>query len=310
MKNPSILTVGFVHLRLTPIIFIFAMVFAVASVPYAIGQTFTSMTNVFTTTGLYTSNVYSTNTVGTTTQTIVTSNTFASTTNTISQVGGHHCFFDYWNVTIDPGTLDVTGTIGPPSSKIDFFIMNQNQYFDFDHSTCGAAPYSAEVAVYGLTSTYSLDWNNPPPGWYYFIFSSETFGTAAQGTITTPFVLVATFNQVQTSTVYNVVTNQVSGAETQTVTSLEVTQVPPSIGIGSGLNLEIIGGIIVVVLVVVAALYLVKSRPKPEGERGAREERRATVTQRRTDDKQFCLECGKPLPVGSKFCNKCGAAQE
>jgi ribosomal protein L40E len=189
--------------------------------------------------------------------------------------------------------------------------MNQNQYYDLKHyGSCeDVQSWAAEVAVYGLTSTYSLDWTNPPAGWYYFMFLSEAVG-AYHATVYTPFVLVATFNQVETSTVYNVVTNQVTGSATQTVTSLQVTQVAPGIGVGSGLNLEIVAGIIIVVLVVIAALYFVKSRPKPEGGTRVSEEQRATVTQRRTDDKQFCLGCGKPLPVGSKFCNKCGAAQE
>jgi hypothetical protein len=266
---------------------------------------------MFTTTGLYTSNVYSTYTVGTTTETAVSANTFVSTTDTIPKPPkSYGCEFDWLNITISPGTSEVTGTIGPPSSKIDFFIMNQNQEHDFKQYTeCGEPiPYlSAEVAVYGLTSTYSLDWTNPPAGWYYFIFFNEALGLNTV-TVVTPFVLVATYNELQTSTVYNVVTNQVTGSATQTVTSLQVTQVAP--GIGSGLNSEIIAGIIIAVLVVIAALYFIKSRPKPEGGARVWEKQRATVTQRRTGDKAFCLECGKPLPVGSKFCNKCGAAQE
>ena len=309
MKNSSI-KCAVCSVRLTPIVFILAMVLALASVPYAIGQTFTTMTNVFTTTGLYTSNVYSTYTVGTTTETAVSANTFVSTADTISPApAGRFCVYDSWNITVSPGTTEVTGTIGPPSGEIDFLVMNDNQYNDFSHYGGCAGPWDAEVAVYSLTSTYSLDWKNPPAGWYYFIFFNEKTGPSS-GTVVTPFVLVATFNQVQTSTVYNVVTNQVAGSATQTVTSLQVTQAPTGIGIGSGLNPEIVIGIIIVLLVVVVALYFVKSRPKPEGGTRVSEEQRATVTQRRTDDKQFCLGCGKPLPVGSKFCNKCGAAQE
>jgi len=280
------------------------MVLAVGSVPYAIGQTLTTITNVLTTTGFYTSNVYSTNTVGTTTETVVSENTFLSTTDTIQKApASYFCTLDSWNITVSPGTTEVTGTIGPPSSQIDVMIMNQNQYYDFSHYGGCGGPWSAEVAVYGLTSTYSLNWNNPPPGWYYLVFLNEKTGLANTGVVT-PFVLVATLNQIQTSTVYNVVTNPVSGAVTQTVTSLQVTQVAPGIGLGSGLNLEIIAGIIIVVLVVVAALYFVNSRPKSEG--GKQE-----ATQRKkTDDELFCSNCGKPLPVGSKFCNKCGATQE
>ena len=290
-------------MRLTALVFVFVMILAVGSVPYAIGQTLTTITNVWTTTGFYTSNVYSTNTVGTTTEMVVSENTFVSTTDTLVPAQGtHECYFDHWNITVNPGTLEITGTIGPPSEKIDFFIMNQNQFYDFWHyGGCTSGPFSAEVAVYGLTSTYSLDWTNPPPGWYYFIFYSEAVGTNLV-TVITPFVLVATYNQAQTSTVYNEVTNQMTGTETQIVTSLQATQVASSIG--SGLNLGIIAGIVVVVVVLVAALYFVKSRPKSQG--GKQE---ATL-RKKTDDESLCSNCGKPLPVGSKFCNKCGATQE
>jgi len=282
-------------LRFSTLLLILSIVFAIASVPSTASQTFTTVTDVLTTTGLLTQTVYSTNTIGTTTQTIVSSNTFISTTDTIGNSGTHICTFDYWNITIDPGTIDVTGTIGPPSSKIDFYIMNQKQFSDFNHSECGNTPYVAELAVYDLTSTYSLDWKNPPTGWYYFIFSTETSGNSA---ITTPFVLVATFNQEQTSTVYNVVTNQATPTATQTVTSIQVTQMPT--GLGLSINPELIGGIIAVVFAVVALLYVVRSRTtrKPRRVKG------------KDDEGNVCINCGKPLPAGSKFCNKCGTAQE
>jgi len=158
-------------------------------------------------TGVYPSNVYSTSTIGTTTETVVSESTLMSTTDTISKAPTtYSCEYDYWNITVSLGTTEITGTIGPPSSQIDFMIMNQNQYYDFSHYGGCAGPWSAEVAVYGLTSTYSLNWNNPAPGWYYFIFFNEKIGLASSN-VYTPFVLIATVNQVQTSTVVNVVTN-------------------------------------------------------------------------------------------------------
>ena len=250
---------------------------------------------MITTTGLFTSTIYSTNTVGTITQIIVSSNTFISTTDTIAKAVLAHCTFDDWNITIDPGTTEVTGTIGPPSSTIDFYIMNQNQFSNFNHSACGNTPYAAEVAVYDLTSTYSLDWKNPPTGWYYFIFSTETSGNSA---IATPFVLVATLSQEQTSTVYNVVTNQVPLTATQTVSSTQVTQV--ATGLSFGVDPTIIAAIVVVVIVILAALYFVRRRPR------VKESRTASSTFNR----QFCLNCGQTIRTGSKFCTKCGSPQE
>jgi hypothetical protein len=196
-----------------------------------------------------------------------------------------------WNITIDPGTSEVTGTIGPPSNKIDFFIMNQQQYHDFRHSACDEI-YTAEIAKYSLTSTYSLDWKNPQPGWYYFIFSSNDVGT--HPTVTTPFILVATYNQAETSTVYNVATNVVTVSGTQTLTSSQVTQVPT----GTGLSLDptLVAGLVIVVIAICGALYFVKSR---QGKK-----------QGKVEGKAFCLNCGEELPRGSKFCNKCGSKQE
>jgi ribosomal protein L40E len=34
------------------------------------------------------------------------------------------------------------------------------------------------------------------------------------------------------------------------------------------------------------------------------------VSEVKVSDKQFCLECGSELPLGSKFCNKCGSKQQ
>jgi len=285
-------------LRLTPAIFVLTIVLSLASVPYAIGQTLTTLTSRFTTTGVYTTNVYSTNTVGSTTITVESLNTFISTADTISAGAARFCTFDYWNITIDPGTTAVTGTIGPPSSPIDFFIMNQAQYDYFDHSSCDTSSYPAEVAVYSVTTTYSLNWQNPPTGWYYFIFFTESVHNP---TVVTPFVLVAMNNKVQTSTILNTVTNQVTGVASQTLTSVQVTEA--STGVLPGFSPDLIAGIIVVVLIVVVTMYLAKSRTRQEG-------KPITSAAQPTGDKLFCLNCGKPLPVGSKFCNKCGTEQE
>ena len=92
-------------MRLTALVFVFVMVLAVGSVPYAIGQTLTTITNVLTTTGFYTSNVYSTNTVGTTTETVVSENTFLSTTDTIQKApASYFCTLDSWNI---PSALEL-----------------------------------------------------------------------------------------------------------------------------------------------------------------------------------------------------------
>jgi hypothetical protein len=223
-------------------------------------------------------------------------NTFVSTEDTLqAPTGAHGCYFDWWNITIGQGTTEVTGTIGPPSSQIDFYIMNPQQYVLFDHESCDQAPYDAQIASYGLTSAYSLDWKNPTPGWYAIVFFNPSLGGNAY-TITTPFTLVASSNQAETSTEYNIVTNQVTLQNTQTLSSVQVSQVssPPS----SPVDPTILVIAVVVVVAVVAAFFLVRSRQGKPNKTGMH------------DGQAFCKNCSTKLPTGSKFCNKCGTTQE
>jgi hypothetical protein len=282
-------------LRLITALLILIIVLGGASFPSALSQAFTTVTNTLTTTNVITSNAYSTNTIGTVTQTVLTMNTFVSTEDTIQKpAGSSGCYYGWWNITVDPGTTEVTGTIGPPSSQIDFYIMNPQQYVLFSHESCDQGPYDAQVASYGLTSTYSLDWKNPAPGWYAFVFSTTSIG-AAGFTITTPFTLVASFNQAETSTEYNVFTNQVTLQNTQTLTSVQVSQVSGLLSSPIGPTTLVIA--VVVVVAVVAALFFVRSRQGKQ-------------TKTKIGGQTFCINCGKELPLGSKFCNKCGSSQE
>lgn len=234
-------------------------------------------------------------------------NTFVSTEDTLQKpAGSAGCYFDWWNITIDPGTTEVTGTIGPPNSEVDFYIMTTNQYNLFKHQECGNGPYDAIVAVEGLTSAYPLDWKSPPPGWYHFIFSSPASGGNGY-TITTPFVLVASFNQAETSTEFNVATNQVTQQNAETLTSVQVSQVStlPSPAIDP--TILMIAGVVVVAVVV--ALFFVRSR-QGKGFKSVEAKTVDSTTRTPVSSKTFCLECGRELPLGSKFCNKCGTSQK
>jgi len=246
--------------------------------------------------------------VGTTTITAASNSTIISNTiNTVSVFGPNYCSWSYWNITIEPGTSEVSGTIGPSSYKIGFYIMNHQQFTDLksEASVDCSGPFPGEVVVESLTSAYSLDWANPPAGSYYVVFFNSG---GASFPIATPFFLVATSAQEQTSTIYSVAAAEVTVPATETVTTAIVQQLAQPGNI-SGLNPEIIGGIIVAVVAVAAALYFVRSKQRKPVE-GTRVYDQATVTLRQESDKKFCINCRKQIPAGSKFCNECGADQD
>jgi hypothetical protein len=150
----------------------------------------------------------------------------SNTVNTLQAYGHAYCNWDYWNLTVNPGTSEITGTIGPDNTRIGFYIMTQQQYNDFKNSVAGdcAGPWNGDVVVESLTSAYALNWTNPPPGSYYVVF----FNYGSSFPITTPFFLVATSAQEQTSTIYSVAAAGVTVPTTETMTSLQVSQIAAS----------------------------------------------------------------------------------
>ena len=253
-----------IPLRAVTILLLFVILVLVVSFPQALSQSFTTVTNVLTTTGFWTSTSYSTSTVGTATSTVAVNNTFLATMDNLQKpANSGGCWFDSWNITVEPGTTEITGTIGPPSAKIDFFILSPSEFnaFRMQPESCGNA-VNTVVTAYGVTTTYTLDWKNPAPGWYYFIFLSESTGGMAY-TITTPFTLVATYNQAETSTVYNVITIEQTLSVAQNLTSIQVLQVlmsTPTTSTTPALNPTLIAAVIIVIVAILGTLFFIKSK--------------------------------------------------
>jgi hypothetical protein len=185
------------------------------------------VTSIFTSIGVLTSNSYSTGMVGSSTVTANMTSTMLSAINTATVYGITHCQWDWWNITVSPATAVITGTIGPSSASESFYILTPAQFSDFQsaNSECGGYQ-GGEIEVGSLTAPYSLNWMNPPPGLYYVMFyvpmGSSSFPVA------TPFTLVAISSQAQTSTIYSVSAVQVMESVTQTITSLQTSQVTAS----------------------------------------------------------------------------------
>jgi hypothetical protein len=162
-----------------------------------------------------TGNVFSQTQMATVTETIV------STSATMPPLPGAGCHWLWWSMIVAPGTSELVGTIGPPSSRLYFFIMNGEQESVFEADQCNGGYYAAIVShPFDTTSSYELDWKNPPPGQYFFIFDNE----AAPGeSITVPFTLVGIFNLEQSRTTVTISTN-VNLTTYQSTTTVTVYQ--------------------------------------------------------------------------------------
>jgi hypothetical protein len=166
------------------------------------------------------------------------------------------CYYRIVNVTIDPGTTEVLGTIGPPSYEVNFYIMNPKQYQDFTSGTiCGTYSGGTMMTREHLTSAYWLEWKNPSPGQYSFIFWEPS---GSMFTITVPVVIWAIINKSSVSTSYTVFTNPVTLTATRTLTSVQVK--PISNEIESISSPMLIGPVIIVLTAVVIGLFYFRSR--------------------------------------------------
>lgn len=242
-------------MRLATVLLLLVIIATVGSFPSAISQTFTTITNVSTGTNLVSTNVSSTETVRVVTVTVNSTDTFWNSTVTVMQTGGRLCYYRVVNVTIEPGTTGVLGTIGPPSYEVNFYILNQKQYQDFASGTiCGSYSGGTMMTRQHLTSAYWLEWKNPLPGQYAFIFW-ESSGSVF--TVTIPVVIWAIINKSIVSTSYMVIELQpVTLTATRTLTSIQIK--PISSGVESISSLMLIGAAVIVLVVV--GLFCFRSR--------------------------------------------------
>jgi zinc-ribbon domain len=293
---PMILKVALV----TGLILVVSVLALGASFPQVVSQALTTVT----TSKLATENVYSTERMGVTTQTATVTSVFLSLTDSVGGQGPY-CFFDNTGLDIPAGTVAITGTIGPASTwsiepakitPIDFYIMTYAQFNEFQGGSCRTS-YDAVVKVHNLMSTYSLNWKNPLPGVYEVV----VFNEAVRTSFTVPIMIDIVGAHEQTSPAYFVVT----GERTLSVPVTYVTTVQAgTLGLGSYSIAGVVGVVVVVAFVVAIIAFGHKLSRKHEAEPSEPEHVIAT------SDKQFCLECGAPLTLGSKYCNKCGAKQE
>jgi ribosomal protein L40E len=121
-----------------------------------------------------------------------------------------------------------------------------------------------------------------------------------------PITILMTGPQQQMVPITSVLTGE------ETVANTYVTYVQAPQGFGSLLTIEVVAVGIVIVLVVIVLIYnekRVRSQPPSTNSVTQKTEQVESKTAKVMPAKQFCMECGAELTMGSKFCNKCGTQQ-
>jgi len=224
-----------------------------------------------------------------------------------------------WNVTYtgittgnwyySPGVNTYAWSVGP---ETDVSQYDSNYGILVGFSWSGA--YTATEHCMGNPSCNGGGWTDTGAGSYRLTNSNlegGSYSTASNtATLTSSLTYAQSVSETATSTAAQ--QSQAFVQTTQTPSFATVQQMTQqTFASTSSPALPIIGGVIVAVLALLAALYFVKSRRKPEGE-GTHvwDDRQVTVTiGKEAYDKRFCVECGEALPLNSKFCNKCGTQQ-
>jgi hypothetical protein len=257
-------------------------------------QSLTTITSWTTVTGQVTSTSYRTFAVATTSVTS-TSTATHNYTFTIPAQLARHCYFTYWNATFRAGDR-VVGKVIVVSNTIDFYIMSNAQLQSFNHSPCDEEG-TGYVKALDIKS-YVVDWVVPADGEYNLVFFSYS-PSVSKPKITGFFAVQYMHSQLVASTVYSQTGATTVSTSTRTLTSVYYSTVQnPLGGIASPLSLIIVGVIVGIIVVVVAVVAFPKRRKGP----GAK-------PLETKEQKRFCINCGAELPANSKFCNKCGSAQ-
>jgi len=92
------------------------------------------------------------------------------------------------------------------------------------------------------------------------------------------------------------------------------SEAPSTLTVSPNVSLGVIAVTLAAILAIGAVIYYWPRRTEtakgPADVEPVRPEPFTHEIPKITRDKQFCIECRTELPVGSKFCNKCGAKQE
>lgn len=308
------------NFSITALILLAALMVVAGSFPTIASQAFTTVT----TTNLVTINTYSTQTIGYTTQTTSSTSVIVDETDSVAG-GAGHCWYDSFALNIQPGTVAVTGNIGPSSTThgINFYIMTNAQFNNFQGSSCigGQAPEAMVEQGISSTSAYTLNWKSPPPGSYNIVVFSNSPGGNG---FTVPITIMVLNTQEETSPVYNVITGEETLPVTQ-LTTASYSSVPSVLSQAQNwFNFNsLVAYLVFLVAVGAVAIFMIWNHGRPSRRSrttlltdyvtskpaAPRKAKTAAKTESSQQGKAFCVNCGKELPAEWKFCRHCGTKQ-
>jgi len=230
--------------------------------------------------------------------------------------------------TMMPGTTGdtLTGTLSSDNSGgIAFAIMSTNHFVDFQqpdlnpganpHS--GASDFRRHTCIGVIESSdyhnegqsFEFQWNPSGSDAYYLVMlnpnSDPIIVTLSANRITSAggigYSRTGSTNSISAHTsVYSsaVETPLASATSSQTVSPLALPFDPTYLAV-----------ILAVVALAAILLWRIRSKPHPDSQVNAPPTSQQTTQVRSEGQRQFCLNCGRQIPPGSRFCGKCGAAQ-
>lgn len=289
------------------------MLLVLSAVPLLVTQTvssqsLTTITSWTTVTNQSTSTSYSTFVVATTTQTSTVTMTSIHSFS-LPAADPQHCYYNYAQGTFKAGDR-LVGLV-TSSTAIDFYLMSTDQFSKFP-KVCGRTVSSFIDGAYSAVS-HSFDLVVSADGVYYFVMDNYGAFGSSQGGAEATGVLKLQYpgSQSVTLTLYSTLNGSNVFVNTQTSGSpyySTVTQ--PFAWITENPVYLILGIVIVVSIVIVGALVVSGLRMSRPTAVKAKRQVKVEATKKAEKETQFCMNCGAELPLKSKFCNKCGSAQD
>ncbi len=200
---------------------------------------------------------------------------------------------------------------GSVSSDLNGLVLTIMTLSDYQGTTNFCSGLAGHSRYYKEGQSFQFQWTVSDVQAYYLVLVNTN---SAQITATVTAYIITTSpgqSYTPTSQTYNPASTPYSSA-TQTPTA-SATNTPPGIG-PLALPFDPMYLAVALSVAVLAALLiwqLHSSRRPKHGYQDTAHPRTEQTTQvsRGGFQKQFCLNCGRQIPPGSRFCGKCGAAQ-
>ena len=197
---------------------------------------------------------------------------------------------------IDEGVVELEAMSGVPLAPLYAALKcDTTNLTDMAHSTAEGAFMSVDQTIISIQGSGSFSGNFDPfqNPWNLVVIAPSTSAVPPSLTLTYGPIESA-FTMAETTSFPTVAVE----SSTTILTFSAVSEVPFMQTYG-----WLVGGVIVVILALVAVWFTLKTRT-------THHPKQATLTQYVKPIPTTCVKCGAELPPASTFCNKCGAKQE